>query len=376
MLSAIVGGTLVTARGCFREELVIRDGRVDALLPPGSLAGRDIQRYDASGCHVLPGFIDSHIHGCFGTEFDGGEPMGRAARMLAARGVTAFLPTVSPAAGLDYARALEAFKRMTLPEGSARMLGVHIEGPYVNPLKRGAIPADAVRAVDMRELKRIVDAGEGLLKLMTIAPEIPGAAEAIEYLAGRGVTPSMGHSAASYAQAAAAAALGASRTTHTYNAMSPLHHREPGLLGFTMLDGGGYAELITDLKHVSAEACALLLRAKGASRVVAVSDALRHAGERLPDGAPADGGSASGGVLYDATGTLCGSLKLLPDHLPGIVHTLGLGLTGAVKLLSANCARSLGLKLGNILEGLPADLVVVDETPAVRAVFILGNKLN
>jgi N-acetylglucosamine-6-phosphate deacetylase len=296
--------------------------------------------------------------------------------MLAKCGVTAFLPTVSPAAGLDYAKVMESFKRMTLPSDAARMAGVHIEGPYVNPLRRGAIPAEAVRAVDMRELRHIVDAGEGLLKIMTIAPEIPGAAEAIEYLVKRGITPSMGHSAASYAEAGTAAAQGAARTTHTYNAMDPLHHREPGLLGFTMLDAGGYAELITDLRHVSAEACTLLLRAKGPGRVVAVSDALRHAGENLPDGTAVDGGIARGGVLRDETGTLCGSLRLLPDHLPGIVRTLGAGLPGAVRLLSVNCARSLGLRMGNITEGLPADLVIVDRNLTVRTVFLLSCPIN
>ena len=375
MSTLLQNGTVVSAHGCQKADLLLHKGRIEAIGQPKAFHAPDARRIDATGLVVMPGIIDSHIHGCAGVEFDGFQPITPAARLLARRGVTSFLPTVSPAQGMDYIATMEGFKTMSLPQGCARMIGVHLEGPFVNVQRRGAIPAGAILPVDLVLLRRILDAGEGLVKIVTLAPELPHADEAIGLLRSRDVAVSMGHSIAPWAVAQRATAAGASRATHTYNAMMPLHHREAGLLGATMLEDDVYAELITDLAHVCAQAAAILLRVKGTKRVVAVSDCLRHGAQPLPDGAVVQDGVVRDGCVYEPDGTLCGSLRPLTDHMPAFAAALGLDAAAMADLFSANCARNLGLAAGEIAVGRPADLVLADGQMNVKMTILGGNAL-
>lgn len=227
---------------------------------------------------LIPGFVDIHIHGAFGIDFmaASGEEMLTLCDKLAKVGYEAFLPTTITASVADITRALAI-----LP-GHPMIRGFHLEGPFISPLHPGAQPPQAI--VDppsgASEWDAILE--DPRLRVITLAPERPGALELTDRLSGRGVRVSFGHTDATYAQCRAGFAAGGRHSTHTYNAMRPLHHREPGTVGFTFVEDRQYAELIYDRHHVTREAAEVLLRMKPADKLLAISDAAMAAG--LPAG--------------------------------------------------------------------------------------------
>ncbi len=235
----------------------------------------------ASDAPILaPGLIDAHVHG-----FGGAEPLAgldAMARALARAGTTAFQPTLFPAPperlGAQVAQVAAAAR--ALPEGGgARSLGIHLEGPFVNPRAAGALPPADLAEPSLPALRAILArATAGEVGTLTLAPELPGAGDLIQELVRRGVRVSLGHSLASAAQARAAERMGARGATHLYNAMGGFHHREAGLVGFALTADGIGAELIGDLVHVGREAVELALAARGPRELLLVSDALAGAG--------------------------------------------------------------------------------------------------
>jgi N-acetylglucosamine-6-phosphate deacetylase len=267
-------------------------------------------------------------------------------RLLGRQGLAGFLPTFLCASFERMQASLEVLKRVAGSEKGARILGVHLEGPFLNPERRGTHNPRHIRPPSLREIREHVAAGEGLIRLVTLAPELPGAREVIRFLTRKGIRVSMGHSTASLAQARQAKAWGVTGVTHLCNAMNGLHHREPGLLGFALLDPDLYTEVIADGVHVSEPVLRLILKQRPERRIVLVSDSLflsRHPKlksatwqgltvKRFPDGS-----------LRRPDGTISGSDIMLRQAVARIAR-LGAGRRAAAAMASANPRRWLELR--------------------------------
>lgn len=357
-------GTLLGENGWLAGELHIDHARVAALRGepvPAPLPGQPI---------IVPGFIDLHVHGGGGADcMEGGAALATMARLHARHGTTALLATTMTAPQADIENALRAIDQAArLPQADgARVLGAHLEGPYINPAKLGAQPDAAVRAT-LDELRHYLSLAT--IRVATLAPELDGHLGVIAFLAERGVRVQTGHSLASYEQALAALEHGAGGFTHLYNAMSPLSHRAPGVVG-AALAHAEYAEMIPDLTHVHPGALRVALRA--IPRLYAVTDGTAACG--MPDGDYRLGSQPVHkclGAVRLADGTLAGSTLTMDQALRNLVG-LGLDLAEAVQRLSRYPADYLGLDdRGRLAPGCFADCVVLDDALTVRACLVEG----
>ena len=351
-----------------RPLIVIEDGQI------GSISSRDsaelpggAQVLEFPGATLAPAFLDVHLHGAAGHDVMEATPQALTAisSFLASRGTGCFLPTTVTAPLDATLRALEGLaKLIALPPvpGQARPLGIHLEGPFLSHRKRGVQPAEHLRAPDSATFDKLFEAAEGHVRLMTMAPELPGAVELVAHTTSRGVRVSLGHSNATAAETRAAIDAGAVSATHTFNAMRPLDHREPGILGTVLTTDALYAELICDGIHTAPEMVRLWWRAKGPERAILVTDAMSAAG--MPDGEYQLGGFAvqvAGGRAM-ANGVLAGSVLTLDRALANFVAFTGATVEQGLRLLTANPAAMTGLagQAGRLAPGLPADLVAVD----------------
>ncbi len=316
---------------------------------------------DLAGDYLLPGFVDVHIHAYHGHDTMDGEAAIRAmSRALYGAGVAAILPTTMSATAADTRRAIEAIRAvMDVPEPrGARVLGAHMEAPFLNPEKAGAQRRECLCPPDWETLLNLTGGDLGAVRVMTLAPELPGAGEVIRRAAEAGVTVSIGHSAATAEQTHAAADLGASRVTHTFNAQTPLNHRLPGVPGAALADERLYAEFIADGVHLHRDTVRLLTRCKGADRSVAITDAMEAAG--LPDGQYTLGGqpvTVRGAEARLADGTLAGSVLTMGGALHNLIHHFGIPPADAVRMCTQTPAESVGEPLlGRMAVGTPAPL--------------------
>jgi len=388
MLTALLNARVLTPD----EELagatvVIRHGRIEAvgvgLTPPAGA-----QTFDLSGLTLAPGFVDIHVHGGGGFSLISEDPdeIRSYARWAVRRGVTGFLVTLVGAPLPQMKRWLAAAVAAgeSLPagqegvDGSARPLGVHLEGPFVNPARRGALPSEGLRPPDVAEFLALAEAAQGSLKVITLAPELPGAAGIVAAARQRGVVASMGHTDATYEQALEAIEWGVRQATHCFNGMRPFHHRDPGCLGAILSSPKLSAELIADGVHVHPGAMALLLAAKGPQGTILITDGIAAAG--LGDGAYSLAGEAiqvRNGVASLPDGTLAGSVVTMDQAVRNVVSAWGgalVPLAGAVRMASSNPAAALGLaqRLGRIAPGFAADLVALDERLEVAMTLVAG----
>jgi N-acetylglucosamine-6-phosphate deacetylase len=343
--------------------VVVRHGRIAAISTtnvsePGSEA------LDAGGNLLLPGFIDLHIHGGRGFDVMDGtvEAIQGLSRHLAAHGVTGFLATTVTASQADTIAAAETVRqaRKLPPTGSA-ILGMHLEGPYINGGRRGAQNPGCIRPPSIAEIDEVIAASGNCVRLVTIAPEVAGAHELAAHLRRRGIICSMGHTDATYEQALAGLDAGFTHATHIYNAMRSFQHRDPGIIGAVLTDQRAMVELIADGLHVHPAAARLLIQARGPQGVILISDAVRGAG--LPFGCY----RMSGGNIWTsergartADGHLAGSLLTLDVALRNVMQWTGLPLHVALAMASLNQARELGIdtRKGSIEVGKDADLVI------------------
>jgi N-acetylglucosamine-6-phosphate deacetylase len=279
---------------------------------------------------MKPGLIDIHIHGQGGLDVMSGNPddLLRLSLLLGKQGLSGFLATFVSSSRRETLSALEDVKRVKGSEKGAAVLGVHLEGPFLHPARKGAHNPRHLRPPDLREVREWIAAGEGLVKLVTLAPELPGMDRIIRFLAEKGVRVSMGHSTATWAQAREGKLLGARSVTHLFNAMNPLHHREPGLAGFALLDPQLFTEVIGDGVHVSDEMVKLVLRCRPAEKVILISDGFFLTGARpgkeftlgglkvkvFPDGSlrKLDGTLAGGNLTLQAIVERIAGLGVLP----------------------------------------------------------------
>ncbi|MEX1024136.1 MAG: N-acetylglucosamine-6-phosphate deacetylase [Planctomycetota bacterium] len=333
-----------------------------------------IERVDAAPDQpfIVPGLVDLHVHG-----FGGHEPtedLAGMARALAAHGTTAFLPTLFPDEPARLGATAERVARdarAAFDAGGARPLGLHLEGPFVNPARAGALSPAALAEPSVEALAALLEPSSGAergVRIVTLAPELPGAAPLIEELVRAGVHVSLGHSLATAAEARGAARAGAAGATHLYNAMGPLHHRDAGLANFALSDDALYAEIIGDLQHVGSEAFALALRARGARGLCLVSDALAGAGSgcqvfetHVHRCRSADGAAWIVDDDPDAPPRLAGSVTSQLEAVRRLVRAGVVSLEEALTMASETPARALGVEadLGRITVGARADLLVL-----------------
>lgn len=316
---------------------------------------------DLSGDYLLPGFVDVHIHAYRGQDAMQGERAIRTmSRELYQAGVAAFLPTTMSAPLADTAQAVAGIRAVIAqPEKrGARVLGAHMEAPFLSPDKAGAQRVECLCLPDWATFLAMAGGDASAVRMVTIAPELPGADEFIRRATDACVVISLGHSAATAEQAHHAADLGANHVTHTFNAQPPLHHRQPGLTGAALVDDRLYTEFIADGVHLHGDIIRLLCRAKGAKRAVAITDAMEAAG--MPDGEYHLGGQAvtvQGGQARLHDGTLAGSVLTMRQALHNLIHRFGIAPADAVRMCTQTPAESIGEHtVGHMAVGSPAPL--------------------
>jgi N-acetylglucosamine-6-phosphate deacetylase len=366
--------------------ILLREGVIEAIAPRaamGTPAGaREIHVTDKI---AVPGFVDVHIHGAGGHDVMEGstKALGTVARTLAEHGTTSFVATTVTADPEATCRSVEGMAKYiaaqhATEEARAEVLGIHFEGPFISPLRRGVHPAQWIKQPSAELLDRFLRTAAGNARILTLAPEIFGAMPCIDAARKAGLVVALGHTDATYEQARAAIARGARHAVHVYNAMRPFSHRDSGVIGAVLTSPDVTAELIADGVHVDEPAMRMLVQAKGAGGVILVSDGTAATG--MPDGTYTLGTlqvTVSGGVCRNAEGKLAGSTLTLDRALRNIV-ALGTPLVDAVRMLTLNPASLLGIefKKGVLRAGADADVVLLDDALHVAGVWTRGLALN
>ena len=369
MRKVITAERLFDGSRIFDEPMVeIEDGRVVKIATRGAEAmPGGVEGMDFPGATLAPAFFDVHIHGAAGHDVMEATPeaLETMGRFLASRGTGSFLATTVTAPLDTTLRAVSGLaKLISRParEGVARPAGIHLEGPFLSHAKRGVQPEEHLLAPDIATFDRLFEAAEGRVRLMTLAPELPGAIELTAHATKRGVRVSVGHSDATAAETRAAIAAGAVSATHTFNAMRALDHREPGILGVVLTESELYSELICDGVHSAPEMARLWWRAKGPHQAILVTDAMSAAG--MPDGEYQLGGFAVHVANGRATarGVLAGSVLTLDRALGNLVAFSGARVDEALRALTTNPAEMIGagVQAGRVVAGGPANLVAVN----------------
>ena len=316
---------------------------------------------------VLPGFVDQHIHGAGGSDgMDGTvEDIAIIAKTIAAEGTTSFLVTTMTQSPENITKAMEAVKayREADSDEGARVVGVHLEGPFIAAAHKGAQPLEYVKAPDIAAFDGYNAASGNAIRIVTLAPEVDGADEFIRHLTAQGIVSSIGHTGAKYPDIEKAVANGASNVTHTYNAQTALHHREIGTVGSAMLIDDLNCELICDTIHVSVPAMRLLVKNKPLDKLSLITDAMRAKG--IPDGISELGGQVvyvKNGEARLEDGTLAGSVLRMNRAVQNMVEKVGVPFTQAVDYATINPARMLKIdnEAGSIEVGKRADFTVLN----------------
>lgn len=351
-----------------RRDLFINKGKIADPIP------EDAEILDAQGLYVLPGFIDTHIHGFYNCDFGTpGTDLTPARMELARQGTTAFAATVSTRPMADLcATATWLAEQMGAPAPGAKLCGIHSEGPFISEKRRGAMCPTGEKCT-VAAVEQLLDASCGILKLMTIAPERESVPEIIAALKNR-LTFSLGHTDATYGEAMAAIDAGASRSTHTFNGMRPLYHRESGILGAALTDERICCEMIADFIHLDPAIVKLIYKTKGAENITLISDTGFMGG--LPDG-EYNGRVVKDGICRNKEGTIAGSCFTMLRGAQNL-RKLGIPLAEISVMASLNPARVLGVAdtMGSIQPGACADLILCDDMLNIRSVLIDGEPVK
>ena len=369
----VIGNANVFVDGKFcKTSVTIENGEIVSVGAPDAQC--DV---DAKGMYLVPGFVDIHTHGAMSEDFSDGKAEGltKMSRYYASNGVTSFLATTMTLKEETLTPAMEAIRNFNRPADGAKCAGIHLEGPFLSYAKRGAQAAENLHTPDAELFHRLNKASGGNVRLVTVAPEEPGAVEFIREVS-QTCTVSLGHTNADYDTAMAAFTAGASHATHLFNCMPAFLHRAPGVIG-AAIDSDATAELICDGLHIHPSVLRAAYRLFG-KNFVAISDSLRCAG--MPDGEYELGGQPiemkNGKATLLGSDTLAGSSTNLLQELKNLV-AFGLSLENAVYAVTAAPAKAIGLdqRMGKIAPGYPADLVLLTEELELAAVYIDGKLL-
>ena len=366
--------------------ILIEDGRIASIhsrTVSESPATSGDQVLDYPNATLSPAFFDVHIHGAAGHDVMEATPeaLSTIGRLLASHGTGSYLATTVTAPVDATLQSLSGLaKLLAHPPAPTDTItwpiGIHLEGPFLSHAKRGVHPPELLLAPDIAIFDRFYEAAEGQVRLITLAPELPGATELAAHATSRGVRVSVGHSNATAAETRAAIAAGAVSATHTFNAMRPLDHREPGILGVVLTTDSLFAELICDGIHNTAEMVKIWWRCKGPERAILVTDSMSATG--MPEGEY----SLAGFKIQVANGkasfgdVLAGSVLTLDRALANFLSFTGATVEQGLRLLTANPAAMTGLsnQAGSLAIGQPANLVVVDAKGSLVASFLNGRK--
>lgn len=384
-MKAIKNGKIIVEEEVLSGKILLFDEKIIDLVDiedferhlKEGLYGEDLEVIDAQEDYVSPGFIDLHVHGSEGSDTMDGEvdALTVISRAVAKNGVTSFLPTTMTMSKKEIYKALDAVKEamMKVQEG-AQILGAHMEGPFINEKCKGAQGAEHILEPDYDFIKGY----ENVIKIITLAPEKDKDFDFIRMVKqNTDIKLSMGHSNASFEEAVEAVERGVSRATHLFNAMSPMNHRKPGVVG-AALSTKINCELIADKIHIHPGIFSLVVNTKGKEKVVLITDCMRAGG--LGEGVSDLGGQKvivknNTATLED--GTLAGSILTLNKAVKNILENTSLTLAEAVALASLNPARDIGLedKKGSLSKGKDADIVIFNEEFDVRQTIVLGRKV-
>jgi len=381
----VVNARVVAPAGTIERGYVhIKEDKIAAIGSVADLAGQaeGVERIDAGGAWLIPGFVDVHVHGGANHDFMDADEEGirEITKFHASNGTTSMLATTltAPREELTAVIALAA-DYMSKPMPYAKLVGVHLEGPFVNVKWKGAQNPAYILPPQPEWLEEWVARFPGVVKLQTLAPEIEGSLDYIEKLAANGIVPSCGHTDATYDQIIAAADRGLRHAVHTFNAMTPLHHRNPGTVGAVLTDDRITAEVIADGHHVHPAGVKLITRAKGVHNVILVTDAMAAAG--MPDGDYDLGGlpvhMKCGVARLKENDSLAGSTLTMISAVRFLVREIGVSLEEASLMASANPARQLGLadSIGTLEAGKQADFLLLNDDLDIQSTWIDGKKL-
>lgn len=370
-MKAVINANVVLADRILKHHSVIFDTKIINIEPSGE-THYECEKIDGGGLNLIPGLIDQHIHGFMGYDTMDSSTQGLLgmAKLLLKYGVTGFLPTTVAMDNDSLKDALCTVREaMQIEKTGARILGAHLEGPYLNPQKKGAHDAQFLKSPEKNFVEQFLD----VIRIITLAPEI--ASDFIKWAVTNNIRISLGHSAATYEQACLAFDQGASQVTHLFNGMSGIHHQEPGLAGASLLCPAVKAELIADTVHVRKELFPLIYCAKKSDGIILITDCMRAGG--MPQGCYKLGNL---NVMTDsysarlADGSLAGSILTLNKGASNFEKFSSIPMYEAVAMASLNPARNLGIdcECGSIKTGLRADLVLVDDDMDVKMTILGG----
>jgi N-acetylglucosamine-6-phosphate deacetylase len=362
--------------GTFVGDIFLENGKVAEVA--ASIERKADIHIDAANknWNALPGFIDVHIHGAAGFDAMDATPeaLDGIAGALPREGTTSFLATTMTQSESAISRALENAGRFDAGAGQAEMLGVHLEGPFISAKRAGAQPLEHIAVPSVPLFQKWQEQSGNRIRLVTAAPEVENGPEFIREVTGGGVVVSIGHTDATLEQVQEAVENGASHVTHLYNQMSPLHHRNPGVVGAALLEDALAVEVIADFIHSHPKSVELAFRQKGAKRMILITDAMRAKG--LEPGLYDLGGQEVHVTENDARlsdGTLAGSILTMEDAVKNVAFVTGCTLAELVAMTSANAAEELGLEQkGSIQSGKDADIVILDEHFNVQLTICRG----
>ena len=368
--------------GSFQEKTIGVEGGCIRILPKDGALEEGAKVYDAEGKKVVPGFLDIHTHGAVGVDVNAAtaEELGKIGHFMATQGTTSWLCSVLTDTKEQTLWCIDEFKKhKKLENDGADLLGIHLEGPFLEKEFKGAMPEHLLRDADVELLKEYQEAAEGNIRYLTVSPEIEGIVDAIPAVRDLGIVVAIGHSGADYDTSMKAIENGAASCTHIFNAMKLLHQHFPAIMGAAM-ESDIYCEAICDGRHLHPGVVRLLIKTKGLDRVVAITDSIMAAG--LPDGNYKLGVNdvvvVDGDAKLASNGVRAGSTLTTGQALKNIMKFTGRPIEEVLQLLTVNPAKLIGVfdKKGSIADGKDADLVILDEENNVKDTFVRGKQVN
>jgi N-acetylglucosamine-6-phosphate deacetylase len=379
-MTVISNGTIITPFQLLEDKVIyIKKGRIISIEDKENVTVPiETEVIEAKDKYVAPGFIDLHVHGGGGSDVMDGEyeAIKQVAVTHSRFGTTAFLPTTMTMSINKIIKSLKSIKEAYIKgTGAAEILGAHLEGPYINPEKKGAQKENDIKRASVEEFLEFNQASGNLIRLITIAPEMPGAIDFIRWLHKQGVIVSVGHSNASYKQVQEGVQAGLSHVTHTFNAMSGLDHHEPGVVGAALSSSKLIVEIIADGIHLHPVVMKILIQTKEIGKIVLITDAMRATGKS--EGTYSLGGQeviVTKGQARLKNGTLAGSVLTMDKAVRNLINKVGVSLTEAVQMATFNPAKCLGVesKKGSLEPGKDADIVILNKKLKIELTMAKG----